>query len=73
MRFTTKDFTTNWTRLEVGIVMGCTVSPVLFVLSMQLFLKATESKSNFVDLGRGCQMPPVKAFINDNNFIIQRI
>ena len=23
MRFTTKDFTTNWTRLEAGIVMGC--------------------------------------------------
>ena len=32
---------------------------------MQLLLKATESKSNFVELGRGCQMPPVKAFMGD--------
>ena len=51
MLFTTKDFTTNWTRLEVRIAMGYTVSPVLFVLSMQLLLKATESKSNFVEFG----------------------
>ena len=33
-RFTTKDFTTNWTRLEVRSAMGCPVSPVIFVLSM---------------------------------------
>ena len=25
MWFTTKDYTTNWKRLEVGIVMGCSV------------------------------------------------
>ena len=69
MRFTTKDFTTNWTRLEVGIAMGCTVSPVLFILSMQLLLKATESKSNFVELGKGCQMPLVKAFMDDTTIL----
>ena len=69
MRFTTKDFTTNWTRLEVGIAMGCTVSPVLFILSMQPLLQATESKSNFVELGRGCQMPPVKAFMDDTTIL----
>ena len=65
MRLTTKDFTAIWSRLVVGIVMGCTVSPAFFVLSLQLLLKATESKSNFVQLGRGCQMPPVKAFMDD--------
>ena len=69
MRFTTKDFTTNWTRLEVGIAMVYTVSPVLFVLSMQLLLKATESKSNFVELGRGCQIPTVKAFMDDTTIL----
>ena len=68
-RFTTKDFITNWTRLEVGIAMGCTVSPVLFISSMQLLLKATESKSNFVELSRGCQMPPVKAFMDDTTIL----
>ena len=69
MRFTTKDFTTNWTRLEVGIAIGCTVSPVLFILSIQLLLKATEGKSNFVELGRSCQMPQVKAFMDDTKIL----
>ena len=69
MLFITKDFTTNWNRLEVEIAMGCTVSPVLFVLSMQLLLKATESISNFVELARGCQMPPVKASMDDTTII----
>ena len=69
MRFTTKDFTTNWTRFEVGIAIGCTVSPVLFILSIQLLLKATESKSNFLELDRGCQMPPVKAFMDDTTIL----
>ena len=49
--------------------MRCTVSPVLFVLSIQLLLKATESKSNFVELGRGCQMPPMKAFMDDTTIL----
>ena len=49
--------------------MGCTVSPVLFVLSMQLLLKVTENESNFVELGRGCQMPAVKAFMDDTTVL----
>ena len=72
MQFTTKDFTTNWTKLEVGIAMGFTVSPVLFILSMQLLLKVTESKSSFVELGRGCQMPLVKSFMDDMTILSSR-
>ena len=45
--------------------MGCLVSPILFVLAMQLLLKATENNADIVELGRGFQMPPVKAFIDD--------
>ena len=69
MRFTPKDITSNWTRLEVGIAVGCAVLPVLFILSMLLLLKATENKSNFVELGRDCQMPPVKAFMDDTTIL----
>ena len=28
MRFTTRSFTTEWQRLEVGIPAGCTISPI---------------------------------------------
>ena len=44
MRFTTKEYTTNWNRLAVGIAIGCLVSPILFVLTMQLLLKAIEQR-----------------------------
>ena len=40
MRFSTKTYTTRWVPLEVGIAMG---SPSLFVLAMQILLKAAGS------------------------------
>ena len=40
MRFTTGTFTTEWQRLEVGIAAGCTISVILFVLVMEMLLKA---------------------------------
>lgn len=37
MRFTCRDFTTSWQRLEVGIVMGCTIiSVILFSAAINL-------------------------------------
>ena len=50
-------FTTNWNKLEVGIAMGCSVSPILFVLAMQLLLKVTESNAEIDKLDGGLQMP----------------
>lgn len=73
MRFTTKDFTTKWNRLEVGIAMGCTVSPILFVLAMELILKATNNKADVVELGGGCQMQPVKAFMDDTTILSSKV
>ena len=69
MRFSTMNYTTNWASLEVGIAMGCTVSPILFVLAMQVLLKAAERKANPANLGKGCQMPPLKAFMDDTTIL----
>jgi len=57
MRFTTKSFTTEWVQLQVGIAMGCTVSPILFVLAMQVLLKATEWHAGTTHLGEGFSHP----------------
>ena len=65
MRYRTKSYVTDWTQLEVGIAMGCTVSPILFVLAMQVLLKATEATAAPVKLGKGSIMPPLKAFMDD--------
>ena len=69
MQFTTKESTTIWNRLEVGIAMGCLVSPIIFVLPMQLFLKATENNADIVELGGEFQMPLVKAFMDDTTIL----
>ena len=69
MRFSTAEYTTDWINLEVGIAMGCTVSPILFVMAMQMLLKATESKAIPAELGGGCQMPPLKAFMDDTTIL----
>ena len=61
---TTKEYTTK-NRLEVGIAIGCLVSPILFILTMQFLLKVTENLAEIVELGGGLQMLPVKAFMDD--------
>ncbi|GFR94326.1 reverse transcriptase [Elysia marginata] len=65
MRFSTSDYTTNWINLEVGIAMGCTISPTLFVMAMEVILKAAEGSAGPANLGGGCSMPPLKAFMDN--------
>ena len=36
MKFTNKDYTTKWQALEIDIMMGFGISPLLFVLVMEL-------------------------------------
>ena len=69
MRFSTTRYTTQWIPLEVGIAMGCTVSPILFVLVMQVILRAAESRCSGADLGGGLHMPPLKAFMDDTTIL----
>jgi hypothetical protein len=69
LRFPTSRFTTDWTRLEIGIAMGCSISPILFVLAMQIILKAAENAANGPDLWEGCNMPPLKAYRNDTTVL----
>ena len=69
MRFTTKHYTTTWIPLEVGIAMGCTVSPILFVLVMQVILRSAEAHCSGANLGGGLHMPPLKAFMDDTTIL----
>ncbi|GFO23892.1 reverse transcriptase [Plakobranchus ocellatus] len=71
MRFS-NDYTTNWINLEVGIAMGCTISPVLFVVAIKVILKAAQGSASPANLGGGCSMPPLKAFIDDTTVICSK-
>ncbi|GFN98048.1 reverse transcriptase [Plakobranchus ocellatus] len=72
MRFSTNDYRTNWINLEVGIAMGCTISPILFVMAMEVILKAAEGSAGPASLGGGCSMPPLKAFMDDTTIICSK-
>ena len=65
MRYTVDDFTTDWQRLEVGIVTGCTISVVLFSAAMNLLVKSAEKKSRGPLLSSGVKQPPTRAFMDD--------
>ncbi|GFO40901.1 reverse transcriptase [Plakobranchus ocellatus] len=72
MRFSTNNYTTNWINLEVGIAMGCTISPILFVMAMDVILKAAEGSASPANLGGECSMPPLKAFMDDTTIICSK-
>ena len=38
LRFSSNTFTTNWLQLEKGIVTGCTISVILFVMGMNMII-----------------------------------
>ena len=65
LRFSTASFTTRPISCEVGIAMGCSVSPVVFIMAMQMLLAAVRSSFPPVDLGEGLCVPAVKAFMDD--------
>ncbi|GFN79314.1 reverse transcriptase [Plakobranchus ocellatus] len=72
MRFSTNNYTTNCINLEVGIAMGCTISPKLFVMAIEVILKAAEGSAGPANLGGGCSMPPLKAFMDDTTIICSK-
>ncbi|XP_052218246.1 uncharacterized protein LOC127835860 [Dreissena polymorpha] len=65
MRFSTRAITTDWQRLEVGIVTGCTISVVLFAAAMNLIVKSAEKPSRGPKMTSGCIQPPTRAFMDD--------
>ncbi|GFR61572.1 reverse transcriptase [Elysia marginata] len=51
-RFSISDYATEWIKLEVGIAMGCTISPIQFVIAMEVILKVTDDSA--CPANRGC-------------------
>ncbi|GFN80555.1 reverse transcriptase [Plakobranchus ocellatus] len=72
MRFSAERYTTDWINLKVGISMGCTLSPILFVLAMEVILRAVEGGESSADLGGGCYMPSLKAFMDDTTILCSK-
>ena len=43
MCFVTEDYMTSWINLRIGIAIGCSISPTLFIMAMELILDALHS------------------------------
>ncbi len=65
MRFTTTAYTTGWQDLQVGIPMGCTVSPVLFVMAMEIITRGAMNYGRGVEISPGLVLPPIRSFMDD--------
>ena len=65
MWFTTRTYRTRWQDLQVGIPMGCTISPILFVLGMEVIVHAAKVEGTGIELSPGKELHPMRAFMDD--------
>ena len=65
MRFSTFLYTARWQPLEDGIPMGCSISPLLFVLAMETVLREAKRFAQGVEAADGQVTSPMKAFMDD--------
>lgn len=63
--FTTSDFTTSWQCLEVGIMAGCTISPLAFTMAMEIIIRASKWVVGGQRVDSGQRLPPLRAYMDD--------
>lgn len=64
---TTDDYTTAWQRLERGIMAGCTISPLVFTMAMEVIICASRWVVGGLKLKAGLAPtpPPIRAYMDD--------
>ena len=65
LQFTTNRFTTTWQPLQKGIVTGCTISVILFVMGMNMIIKAGERETRGPKTSSNIRQPPNRGFMDD--------
>ena len=65
MTFIIKNYTTKWQALEIDVMIGCVISPLLFVLAMELILRSAANTSKGVMKNEHLTLPPSRAFMDD--------
>ncbi|KAG1932793.1 hypothetical protein F2P79_020826 [Pimephales promelas] len=71
MCFSLQEFTTGWQRLEVGIAMGCTISPILFVAAFEIILIGARQMVGGIKLPTGKRLPPLRSYMDDVTSLLQ--
>ncbi len=65
MCFALKKVTTGWQQLEVGIAMGCSISPIRFVAAFEVILIGARQVVGGVRLPAGQRLPPLRSYMDD--------
>ena len=65
IRFTTKKFTTEWQRVEKGIITGCTLSVILFALTMTMIVLSTRKETKGPKAKSGQQQVNARLYMDD--------
>lgn len=63
--YSTADFTTFWLRVEIGIMSGCTVSPLAFIMAMDIIIRASRWVVGGERTRNVIRLPPIRAFMDD--------
>lgn len=59
-----KEYTTTCQHLEIGIMAGCTISPLAFTMAIDLIIKHWVIGGGV--LKSGVRLPPTREYIDDN-------
>ena len=70
---TAQDTTTAWQHLEVGIMAGCTISPLAFTMAMEVIIRASRWVVGGERLKSGLRLPPIRAYMDDMTTITTTI
>lgn len=62
LRFTARNYITQWQQLERGTVTGCTVSPILIVMGMNLIIKSGEKETRGPLMKSGTRQPAIRGW-----------
>ena len=65
IRFTTNQFTTEWQRIEKGIITGCTLSVVLFTLAMTMLVMSVKGETRGPKTVSGQMQQNARLFMDD--------
>ena len=65
IRFSTPAFTTEWQRVERGIITGCTLSVILFVLAMTMLVEEAKKETKGPKSASGQQQTNIRLFMDD--------
>ncbi|GAA6088617.1 uncharacterized protein LOC109140547 [Tachysurus ichikawai] len=73
LRVSSGSITSEWHRLEVGIITGCTISVILFALAMNMLVKSAEPECRGPKSKTAIWQPPIRAFMDDLTVTVESV